>query len=113
MVNRVHGPEWLLLVVMGRTGQQTIRTLRLRRGGARAEVVIDISNAKPKRLTAKLVEEANARAGCGENVCQIVPKEVIDWDLEDPSVKSMERAREIRDQIRDKIHGLLEYIDKK
>lgn len=80
-----------------------------------AEVVIDISNAKPKRLTAKLVEEANIviTMGCGENVCPIVPKEVIDWDLEDPSVKSMERVREIRDQIRDKIHGLLEYIEKK
>jgi len=30
MVHRIHGAEWLLLVVMGRTGQQAIRALRLR-----------------------------------------------------------------------------------
>ena len=29
MVHRIHGAEWLLLVVMGRTGQQAIRALRL------------------------------------------------------------------------------------
>lgn len=44
-----------------------------------AEVGINISGAKPKRLTADLVEEADivVTMGCGENVCPIVPKEVI------------------------------------
>jgi len=64
-----------------------------------AEVGIDISGAKPKRLTADLVEEADIviTMGCGEDVCPIVPKEVIVWDLEDPSGKPLERVREIRD----------------
>jgi protein-tyrosine-phosphatase len=82
---------------------------------AMIEVGIDISDAKPKSLTADMVEESDivVTMGCGENVCPIVPKEVIDWDLEDPSKKSMEGVREIRDQIKDKIRGLIDYIDKK
>jgi len=80
---------------------------------AMAEVGIDISGAKPKRLTADLVEEADivVTMGCGEEVCPIVPKEVIEWDLEDPSGKPIERVREIRDHIRDKVQQLVDRID--
>ena len=95
-------------------GSQPVESVNSNAVKAMAEIGIDISNAKPKRLMVDLVEKANIviTMGCGENVCPIVPKEVIEWDLEDPSGKSMERVREIRDQIRDKIHGLIEYIDK-
>ena len=80
---------------------------------AMEEVGIDISDAKPKRLTAALVEEADivVTMGCGENVCPIVPKEVVVWDLEDPSGKSMEIVREIRDHISEKVQQLVERID--
>ena len=96
-------------------GSQPVESVNSNAVKAMAEIGIDISNAKPKRLMVDLVEKANIviTMGCGENVCPIVPKEVIEWDLEDPSGKSMERVREIRDQIKDTIHGLIEYIDKK
>jgi arsenate reductase len=79
---------------------------------AMAEVGIDISGAKPKRLTAELVEEADivVTLGCGENVCPIVPKEVIEWDLEDPSGKPLERVMKIRDKIREKVLQLIDRI---
>lgn len=79
---------------------------------AMAEVGIDISGTKPKSLTADLVEEADivVTLGCGENVCPIVPKEVIEWDLEDPSEKSLKRVKEIRDQIREKVLQLIDRI---
>ena len=77
------------------------------------EVGIDISDAIPKRLTADMVEEADivVTMGCGENVCPIVPKEVIVWDLEDPSGKSLEKVREIRDHISEKIQQLVEKLN--
>ncbi len=60
-----------------------------------------------------MVEEADIviTMGCGENVCPVVPKEVLDWELEDPSGKPLERVREIRDQIRERVERLIEAID--
>ena len=80
---------------------------------AMEEVGIDISDVKPKRLTADLVEEADIviTMGCGENVCPIVPKEIIVWDLEDPSGKPLEKVRHIRDHISEKVQQLVERID--
>jgi protein-tyrosine-phosphatase len=80
---------------------------------AMEEVGIDISDVKPKRLTADLVEEADIviTMGCGENVCPIVPKEIIVWDLEDPSGKPLEKVRQIRDHISKKVQQLVERID--
>lgn len=82
---------------------------------AMAELGIDFSGAKPKRLTAEMVEEADIviTMGCGENVCPIVPKEVIDWDLEDPSGKPLEEVREIRDKIRERVRRLIKTIDER
>ena len=96
-------------------GSQAVDRVNPNAVKAMAEVSIDISKAKAKRLTLDLVEEADIvfTISCGEKICPIVPKEVIEWDLKDPSGKSMDKVREIRDQIRDKIHGLIEYIDKK
>ncbi len=80
---------------------------------AMAELDIDISWSKPKRLTAEMVEEADIviTMGCGENVCPIVPKEVLEWDLEDPAGMPLERVREIRDQIRERVERLIEAFD--
>jgi len=80
---------------------------------AMAEVGIDISGVKPKKLTSDLVEEVDivVTMGCGESVCPIVPKEVIVWDLEDPSGKPLEKVRQIRDHISEKVQQLVERID--
>jgi arsenate reductase len=80
---------------------------------AMAELGIDISGAVPKRLTAEMIEEADivVTMGCGENVCPVVPKEVLDWELEDPSGKPLQEVREIRDQIRERVERLVEAID--
>lgn len=77
---------------------------------AMAELGIDISGAPPKRLTAEMVERADIviTMGCGESVCPVVPKEIADWELEDPSGKPLEEVREIRDQIRGKVGLLVE-----
>jgi arsenate reductase len=68
--------------------------------------------AEPERLTAEMVKKADVvvTMGCGENVCPIVPKEVIDWELEDPSTKNLDEVREIRDQIKAKVRQLIESL---
>ena len=80
---------------------------------AMAEVGIDMGGVRPKLLTGEMVEEADlvVTMGCGENVCPIVPKEVVDWDLDDPHGQPIERVREIRDEIRRRVADLAAALD--
>lgn len=79
---------------------------------AMAELGIDISGTRPKRLTADMIERADlvVTMGCGENVCPIVPKEVMEWDLEDPSGRPIEEVRETRDRIKELVSELIRTI---
>ena len=76
------------------------------------EVGIDISKQKPKDLTEDMMRNATAiiNMGCmDDKFCPtlFVPK-VIDWGIEDPKDKPIEKVREIRDEIERKV---LEIID--
>ncbi|NOJ81610.1 arsenate reductase ArsC [Myxococcus xanthus] len=76
---------------------------------AMAEVGIDLSGAKPQRLTDELAQGAQwlITMGCGE-ACPYVPGlKRGDWPLEDPKGKSVERVREIRDDVRARVVELL------
>jgi arsenate reductase (thioredoxin) len=76
------------------------------------EVGVDLSHEFPKPLTDESVRAADAviTMGCGD-ACPIYPgKRYEDWDLEDPAGKDLETVRRIRDQIEDRVRGLLEEI---
>lgn len=73
------------------------------------EVGIDLSAAKPQKLTEQLASDAHllVTMGCGD-ACPYVPGlKKDDWPLEDPKGKPVERVREIRDEIRQRIARLL------
>jgi arsenate reductase len=77
---------------------------------ALAEVGIDVSGAKPQRLTDELARAAHwlITMGCGE-ACPHVPGLARDdWPLEDPKGKPMERVRQIRDEVRARVTELLQ-----
>jgi protein-tyrosine-phosphatase len=78
------------------------------------EVGIDISDHKPKMITAEMIQKADkvVLMGCGGNACPIVPKEVEDWQIEDPAGKGIEKFREVRDVIRKKVEKLVAEINK-
>jgi arsenate reductase (thioredoxin) len=76
---------------------------------AMREVGIDLSGAQPQRLTAELAVGATllVTMGCGDE-CPFVPgARLEDWPLEDPKGQSVERVREIRDDIRRRVLALL------
>jgi len=78
---------------------------------AMKEKGIDISNNKPKMLTAKMAEEANKIITMRCSVEKICPapllKNVVDWGLEDPKGKPIEKVRQIRDEIEKRVLKLI------
>jgi arsenate reductase len=74
------------------------------------ELGIDVSGLRPRLLTLDLAREAAllVTMGCGE-ACPAVPGlERLDWPLEDPKGKSLERVREIRDEVARRVRRLVE-----
>ena len=70
---------------------------------------IDLSDARPRKLTPELAAEAQllVTMGCGDE-CPYVPGlRRDDWPLEDPKGKPIERVRAIRDDIRDPVEALI------
>ena len=77
---------------------------------AMREVGVDLSSAPTSKLTAELAQRAQLliTMGCGDQ-CPVVPGlERDDWPLEDPKGKPMDRVREIRDEILQRVETLLE-----
>jgi arsenate reductase len=78
---------------------------------AMKEKRIDISVNKPKLLTTKMAEEADTIITMGCSVEKYCPtpllQNVIDWDLEDPKGKPIEKVREIRDEIDRRVRKLI------
>ena len=72
---------------------------------AMREVGVDLSGARPQRLTPSLAAGAEwlITMGCGEE-CPVVPGvKRDDWTIADPAGLSLARVREIRDAIRDRV----------
>ena len=76
------------------------------------EVGIDISRRKPKLLTTDMVKEADrvVTMGCGADACPVLPVETEDWQIEDPSGKSTDKFREIREEIKRRVETLIEEL---
>ena len=73
------------------------------------EVGIDLSNAKPQKLTQELAEDAALliTMGCGDK-CPYVPGlRRDDWPLKDPKGLPVEQVRLIRDDIKERVRTLL------
>ena len=77
---------------------------------AMREVGVDLEGIAPQKLTDALAATASIliTMGCGE-ACPVVPGlRRMDWPLEDPKGKSVERVREIRDEVRARVVALLD-----
>jgi len=74
------------------------------------EVGIDLSSAKPQKLTEGLAQNAQLliTMGCGDK-CPYVPGlRRDDWPLRDPKGQPVDEVRAIRDQIKERVKALLD-----
>lgn len=73
------------------------------------EVGVDLAGATPRLLTDELAASATllVTMGCAET-CPVIPGlRRLDWPLEDPKGRPLERVREIRDEVRARVLALL------
>ena len=73
------------------------------------EVGIDLSSAKPRKLTAELAQGASllVTMGCGDE-CPVVPgARRDDWPLPDPKGQPLGYVRQIRDEIKQRVGALV------
>jgi protein-tyrosine-phosphatase len=76
---------------------------------AMKEVGIDITDQKPKILTAEDSEASTVviTMGCGD-VCPYYPGQThLDWELDDPAGQGIDTVRVIRDDIRGRVETLI------
>ena len=76
---------------------------------AMEEVGVDLSSERPKRIDDEVVRESDVviTMGCGD-ACPIYPgKRYEDWQVEDPSGRSLDEVRAIRDDIERRVSELV------
>ena len=80
---------------------------------AMREVGIDIAGASPQPWTEETLGAADiiVAMGCGDT-CPVYPgKRYVDWELDDPAGQPVEVVRRIRDDIEQRVRGLLAELD--
>jgi protein-tyrosine-phosphatase len=80
---------------------------------AMAEKGVDISGEQPQAWDDEILRAADVivTMGCGD-ACPVYPgKRYVDWELEDPAGKPVDRVRPIRDDIERRIRGLMAELD--
>jgi arsenate reductase len=78
-----------------------------------AEVGVDIRGDQPKRWTDEVLRAADVvvTMGCGD-ACPFHPgTRYEDWKLDDPAGRDLATVRRIRDEIRDRVEGLITTLD--
>ena len=76
---------------------------------AMREIGIDLIGRRPQRVDRAMLERADhvISMGCDDPaVCEHPGRKVEDWSIEDPSGKSFEDVRRIRDEIRERVEAL-------
>ena len=75
------------------------------------EVGIDLSNAKPQKLTEEMAKEAHLliTMGCGDECPYLPGLRREDWPLRDPKGLPLEEVRAIRDDVRNRVKDLISH----
>ena len=79
------------------------------------EIGIDLKNQQPQLLSSSMIKNSNKTINMGcmdkESCPSLFVKDVDDWTVEDPKVKSIVYVRKIRDQIKNDVLNLLDSLE--
>lgn len=90
-------------------GTQPLDQIHLRVKMTMSELDVDLSQAKPIKLTPELATGASylITLGCKENCPFISNVTMMDWPFDDPNGKELDQVRIIRDMIKAKVLSFL------
>ena len=76
---------------------------------AMREVGVDLEGVAPRKLTDEVAKDSTIliTMGCGEQCPHIPGLRRMDWPLEDPKGKPVERVRAIREEVKTRVVALL------
>ena len=105
---KVYGKDKFIVSSAGNKPADKINPLVIE---AMKEKDIDISMNKPKLITFQMAQDADLIVTMGCSAQDICPgpffKPTIDWALEDPKGKPIEKVQEIRDEIERRVLKLI------
>jgi arsenate reductase len=105
---RKYAPRNYEPISAGTTPASTVNPLAIE---VMKEVGIDISKQRPKIITEDMIRQSTTRVNMGciqrESCPTLFIHDVIDWNIEDPKGKSIEKVREIRDVIESRVKELV------
>jgi arsenate reductase (thioredoxin) len=79
---------------------------------ALSEIAIDASDHTPHQLANEDVEWADVIVATCDDACPVVPgKRYVSWQLPDPKNEPLERVREIRNDISQRVDQLVDELD--
>jgi len=108
---RQHGGDRFVISSAGNKPAEKVNPIVV---DALKEKGVDISVNKPKLLTFQMAQDADLIVNMGCNHQGICPgpffKQTVDWALEDPNGKPIEKVREIRDDIERRVQKLIEEL---
>jgi protein-tyrosine-phosphatase len=79
---------------------------------AMAELDIDLSDRRPRAISTAELDGCDIVATMGCSTLDLdTTVDVRDWDLPDPDGKPMEEVREIRAEIRERVHEVFDEIE--
>jgi arsenate reductase (thioredoxin) len=80
---------------------------------ALAELGIDAGDHVPRRLDDEAIQWADVVVAACDGVCPVVTgKQYANWGLSDPKYQPIERVREIRDEIAQRVDALVAELDR-
>jgi arsenate reductase (thioredoxin) len=79
------------------------------------ELGLDVHDRVPRALTDDLAQWADVvvTMGCGDECPYIPGKRYIDWDLRDPHGRPLDEVRATREDIADRVDGLLSELERR
>ena len=77
------------------------------------ELGIDITAARPRRLTDELAQRADVivTMGCGDSCPYFPGKRYLEWDLPDPKGQPIAVVRDTREEIQRRVAELIDELD--
>ena len=111
--NQKYAPRGYRAISAGTRPASSINPLAVQ---AMNEVGIDISSQKSKIITEDMIKssEKSVNMGCIDKAeCPMLfINNVIDWGIEDPKGKSIEKVREIREEIERRVKEIAQSLQK-